>query len=580
MSSSTLSGGATGNLVLRVYNDFRGVDFSSFDVSMKRSPDSLNMWKDYRSLGKCIQTRPDLESFLAFHNTIFGLFFYTISQVEHMIIHCGVSLYDYNMSTHELKTIKATGMNTKKSMSFIFENLFYIKDGINYLVYDGETCSEVVGYVPTTSISRAPQGGGTNYEDVNLLSKYRKNSFCADGESTEYHLDSETLTSATVRVWINDEEIQSGFSADVTSGIVTFSEAPEVPLTEGQDNVVIQYEKEINGYADRINKCTLLEVFDNRVFFSGNQDYPNAIFHSSLYDPTYCSDLDYYNEGLDLSPVKAMITGNNALWVFKEPSQANTTVFYHNPTIDSEQGKVYPSQHSSISTGCVATGINFNDDIVFFSNRGMEGVSGDVTTEQVISHRSTLVDSKLLSEEHYKDMILQEWEGYLLVIIKNKIYLADSRCMFTNENHNEYEWFYWELDKNISCANVKNDVLYLCTEVDENDNSAIYTLTKTNTTINSYWTTCRDYCNYPQMRKTTNKNGGVIDAIGEEIKLEVKTNGGEFEEIETYTDVEDYIVNRERIKKWRDIQLKLGSNKPFSLERIYLEVYIGSYIKR
>ena len=75
----------------------------------------------------------------------------------------------------------------------------------------------------------------------------------------------------------------------------------------------------------------------------------------------------------------------------------------------------------------------------------MEGISGDITTEQVISHRSSLVDSKLLQEENYKDMILVEYEGYLLVIIKDKIYLADSRAMFTNENHNEYEWFYWDI---------------------------------------------------------------------------------------------------------------------------------------
>ena len=50
----------------------------------------------------------------------------------------------------------------------------------------------------------------------------------------------------------------------------------------------------------------MLAVFDNRVFFSGNQDYPNAIFHSSLEDPRYVSDLDYYNEGMDLAKVKAL----------------------------------------------------------------------------------------------------------------------------------------------------------------------------------------------------------------------------------------------------------------------------------
>lgn len=580
--ASTGTGNSAGSLVLRNYNSFRGVDYTNYEVSLYRSPDAKNMWKNYKSLGKGIETRPDLEKFLDMNNTVFGLFFYTISQVEHMIIHCGVSLYDYNMVTKEMKTLKALGMNPRRSQSFIYQNLFYIKDGINYLVYDGETISEVIGYIPTTTISRTPSGGGTVFEGVNMLSKYRKNSFCADGESKIYVCDVETFTSSTVKVWINGEEKTDGFTVNVSAGTVTFDIAPEAPLTDGQDNVIIEFEKEVLGYSERINKCTLLAVFDDRVFFSGNQDYPNVLWHCSINDPTYVVDTDYYNEGLDLSPVKALVPGNNALWVFKEPSQANTTVFYHTPSpthVNDILVNVYPCQHSSITTGCVATGINFNDDIVFFSDRGMEGISGDVTTEQVIAHRSTLVDPKMTTETNYKNMILQEWEGYLLVIIDNKIYLADSRCLYTNQNHNEYEWFYWEISKNIQSATVKNGVLYLCS-VAENGNSAIYTLIKTDNDIESYWTTCLDNCGYPQMQKITNKRGCVIDLTGEKLKLEVRTDNEQFEEIDTFINTKDYIVPRIKKKKWKDIQLKLSSNKPFGLERIYLECYIGSYIKR
>lgn len=580
--ASTGTGGAAGSLVLRNYNSFRGVDYTNYELSLYRSPDAKNMWKNYKSLGKGIETRPDIESFLEMDNSIYGLFFYTINQIEHMIIHCGVSLFDYNMNTKETKTLKATGMNPRRSQSFIYQNLFYIKDGINYLVYDGASISEVTGYIPTTTISRSPSGGGTVYDGVNMLSNYRKNSFCADGQSKTYNCDVEAFTSSVVRVWINDVEITTGFTVDAGAGTVTFNTAPESPLTDGQDNVIIQFEKVVTGYRNRINKCTLLAVFDDRVFFSGNQDYPNVLWHCSINDPTYVVDTDYYNEGLDLSPVKALVPGNNALWVFKEPSQANTTVFYHTPSptyVNDILVNVYPCQHSSITTGCVATGINFNDDIVFFSERGMEGITGDVTTEQVIAHRSTLVDPKLTTEINYKNMILQEWEGYLLVIIDNKIYLADSRCLYTNQNHNEYEWFYWEISENIQSATVKNGVLYLCS-VAEEGKSAIYTLTKTETNIESYWTTCFDGCGYPQMQKTTNKRGCVVDMTGEKVKLEVRTDKEDFEVIDTFINTKDYIVPRIKQKKWKDIQLKLSSNKPFGLERIYLECYIGSYIKR
>lgn len=574
MSNSALSGAAAGSLKTRIYSNIRGVDFSGKEVSTNRSPDMLNMWKNYANLGKCIETRPDLKKIIDFENSIYGMFFYKVSTVEHIIIHSGTSLYDYNMETKVKKIIKESGMNPFPSKSFIYNNILYIKDGLNYLEYDGETCKEVVGYIPTTTISKSPTGGGKTLEDVNLLTGLRKNSFCGDGESKVYNLDVETLTSTIVKVWINDKEITSGFIANASNGSVEFDNAPPKPDTDGQDNVVIQFEKVVDGYRDRINKCTLLSVFDNRVFFSGNQDYPNVIFNSSLDNPRYCSDTDYYNEGLDLSPVKALVAGNNNLWVFKQPSQSNTTVFYHTPTIDAEIGKCYPSNHSSIAIGCVATGINFNDDIIFFSDRGMEGINGDITTEQVLAHRSTLVDAKLLKENNYKNMILEEWKGYLLVIIDNKVYLADSQNMFTNQNHNEYEWFYWELSKNIICTVVKDDVLYLGTA------DGVYTLSQNETNINAYICTTKDVCGYPQMQKSTNKKGCVIDFSGENLKVEIKSDNEEFKIVDTFNNTKGYIVPKIKKKKWKDIQFKLSSSKPFSFERMVLEYYIGSYIKR
>ena len=564
----------SGSLITRDYRDFRGVDFTDREVSLYRSPDSLNMWKDYKNLGKSIETRPEIELVATYDNTIFGLFFYRVGNKEMMIVHSGTKLYRVEGDT---KTELFTGMKPAKSNAFVYNQILYIKDGINYLKYDGEALTQVTGFIPTTSIGRKPNGGGTIYQDVNMLSAWRKNTFLGDGESTEYYLDAQEIDGDAPIVVVNDQvlTVLTDYDYDTTQGKITFKVAPPKPLTDGQDNVSITFKKTVAGYADRINKCTLLQVFDNRVFFSGNQDYPNTVWHSSLNDPSYCSDLDYYNEGLDLSPVKSMVAGNNALWVFKEPSQANTTVFYHNPVVDAEYGKIYPSTHSSISTGCVATGINFNDDIAFFSDRGMEAINGDVTTEQVVAHRSSMVDSKLLSEANYKNLILEEWEGYLLVIIDNKVYLADSRARVVNQDHNEYEWFYWELDKNITCTKVKDGVLYLGTA------EGIYTLTNNgDRDITSYWTTTEDEFNYPQYQKTTNKRGCVIDMAGEEVTVSTKIDNGDFEVIDTYENVKGYVVSRIKKKKWKSIQLKFSSNKPFSLYSSTLEAYVGGYVKR
>jgi hypothetical protein len=344
------------------------------------------------------------------------------------------------------------------------------------------------------------------------------------------------------------------------------------------------------GDREKIEKCTLLEVFDNRVFFSGNPDYPNYVWHSSLDNPEYCSTLDYYIEGLDTAKVTGMVAGNNALWVFKEPSQSNTSVYYHVPTIDGEYGKVYPSVHSNLSLGCVGGAVNFNDDIVFFSERGMEGINGDVTTEQAVAHRSSLVDGRLLTEASYKNMILVEWEGYLLCFMGNKVYLADSRAKFTNVDHFEYEWFYWELDVNVTCATAHGGVLYVGASKEGSDIRHIYTFTSI-APVGSYWVTPLDKFKHPQYQKTTNKRGCVVEAqsvfstentvISGKILVYAKTDKTkDFELIGEYLAVKDAFVCRIKRKKFKDIQLKFYSPHRFSLEQATLECFIGGYIKR
>ena len=551
----------------RVYANFRGVDFRGEEINLVRSPDALNVWKDYKET-ESVRTRPGLSKLYdTYRDSVNGIFFYK----GKLIIHAKDMLYEVGAVTFLFNH-----MANRPSQAFVYEDVFYIKDGVNYLQYDGTTIKQVVGYIPTTTIARKPMGGGTKYEDVNMLSDYRKNSFLADGVSFDFFLDVTNIDTDYVPVvTLNGEVVSTNdYTVDYAEGKISFKNTPpDVPLTEGQDNLVVQFKKAVPKYKDLINKCTILQVFDNRVFFSGNKDYPHMLWHCSLNDPSYISDLDYYREGMDDAKIKGMVAGNNALWVFREPSEANTTVFYHTPTIDEEYGKIYPSTHSSVTTGCIGKAINFNDDIVFFSERGMEGISGDVTTEQVVAHRSSLVDRKLIAEPDYKNMVLAEWEGYLLVFIGNKVYLADSRAMFTNENHNEYEWFYWELEKPITCTCVKDGVLYLGTE------DGVYTLSDMTSNIESYWVTPKDKFKYPHKLKTTNKRGCVAEATGD-ISVYAKLEDTDFELIGTYENVEDYFVSRIKRKKFKDIQLKFYSPTRFSLETVTLECYIGGYIKR
>lgn len=554
------------DIVTRVYGGFRGVDFRGDEINLTRSPDSLNVWKDYRETDS-IRTRPGLELYCELPGTVYGVWFFNGLMLAH------VDKYIYKITADKVKTVLFSNAVPGNSNAFVYKDRWYFKDSQNYVYYDGENVRSVVGYVPTTTIARKPLGGGTPYEDVNMLSAYRKNSFLADGESKEFFLDATNIDTDYVPVATVNGETITAINVNYGQGKIYFETAPSKPLTDGQDNVVIQFKKEVAGYRDNILKCTLAQPFDNRVFFSGNKEYPNVVWHCSLDDPTYFSDLDYYREGLDSANVRGLVAGNNALWVFREPSDANTTVFYHTPTTDDEYGKIYPSTHSSVTIGCVGRAINFNDDIVFFSERGMEGISGDITTEQMAAHRSSMVDRKLIAETDYKDMILEEWEGYLMVFIGTKVYLADSRTAFTNENHIEYEWFMWDLGVTVLSTTVHGGVLYVGTS------NGVYTLTDNNANVESYWVTPKDKFKYANRQKTSNKRGCVAEATGD-IAVYAKTDKTDFELIGNYENVTDYFVSRIKRKKFKDIQLKFYSQTRFSLETVSLECFIGGYIKR
>jgi len=137
------------DLITRVYSNFRGVDFRGEEINLVRSPDSLNVWKDYTET-ESIRTRPEMELLCKFDDTIYGIFPFKAGNTEMLIVHSGTKLYKFveNAMIELFSDVKAS-----KSNSFIYNSVWYFKDGKNYLQYDGTEIKEVVGYVPTTSIA-------------------------------------------------------------------------------------------------------------------------------------------------------------------------------------------------------------------------------------------------------------------------------------------------------------------------------------------------------------------------------------------------------------------------------------------
>ena len=62
------------NLISRVYGNFRGCDFRGEEINLVRSPDCLNVWKDYKET-ESIRTRPEPEPKVSFSEKVWGVFF-------------------------------------------------------------------------------------------------------------------------------------------------------------------------------------------------------------------------------------------------------------------------------------------------------------------------------------------------------------------------------------------------------------------------------------------------------------------------------------------------------------------------
>ena len=593
----------TGDKVIRVYSDFRGIDLRGEECALNRSPDALNVWRDYRELSG-IKTRPALKKLYKSDIAITGMRANDKS----------IFFVDNMLHKHPIKADGTLDSESELKQIFLGDNAFFFDfDGKPYAVGNSNfvnalTGADIVPFVPTTSVGASPSGAGRKtYQDVNMLTSSRINTFRGDGGaggSNVLVLDTQNIDNETPVVEIFDDNKwktvkeyynleDSGIGFDAVEGTVTVSAdgwLPE-PLTNGQDNIRVTFKKTVDGYAEKILGCTIAQEFDNRVFFSGNKDHPNLVFHSSLNDVTYFSDLDVYEDGKDDGKIRAMVAGNNALWVFRDTDKGNG-VYYHTAAFDETYGKVYPSAHSSVSMGCVGGAVNFLDDILFFSREGMEGITQNVTAEQFATHKSSLVDREMLQNKDYKDLVLAEWEGYLIVFIGSEAYLADSRAVLANEGHYEYEWYRWQLFKNnkdsVTCATVHNGQLYIGTkegyiytfDKDTKAGDEYYYEDKSYAPIESYWTTPRDKFASSNKQKTTNKKGCIVEAIGD-LTVSSKVDGDDgFDDGEVYTGITDHVVPKIKRKKFKDIQLKFKSNTKFTLESVTLEAFVGSFIKR
>lgn len=335
-----------------------------------------------------------------------------------------------------VKSYKAiwSGMQDAPVDSFALGGKMYFLNGRDYFSYDGSHCAGVDPYIPTLSISKQPSGGGTAFEDFNLLGSGFKDSFSADGTAKDYFLSLKSLDATKVKAVVDNVEKVEGtdFTVDRALGKVTFTTAPPT----GTNNVVITAHKTQIGFPERIKKCQFHVLFggtnDTRVFVSGNPDFPNMMWRSGLYDPTYFPEIGFYKVGSDREAITGFSKQYDFLVIEKESSKGNMQfqlingeVTFPIKPLNDHVGTIAPKSMQVVDNNPISLG-KTGVHILTQSN---------VRDERNVVHISANIDKKLLAEPNLEKAISVDFNRKYWLAVNNRVYVYD---------YNINEWYLFD----------------------------------------------------------------------------------------------------------------------------------------
>ena len=326
-------------------------------------------------------------------------------------------------------------------------------------------------------------------DDRNMMSSKVKMTLLGESDTSdrqsnlEYDLSFGLKINYIDKVIANGVELQevSDYNFDNETNILTLTNN-HIPTVVGEDNieVLLTY---TNPSKDLIRECKFGLVYGynglrDRLFVSGNKDYPNLMWHSSETneteesDFTYFSDIDYIKLGNTNNSIMGMyIQGDGTMVVLKSPSSQEPTIYfvsaemseaidYTGQVVTDLEGnplyeETYPVQIGAIGVGLKKrNGIyNLNGDPLMISDNGIYGiVLGDnvASQQRYAKLRSRLIDNAITN--------IVDLENTACICYKNKFYIADTStglCYIAdsrypirlNDDLNDtyqYEWWIWD----------------------------------------------------------------------------------------------------------------------------------------
>lgn len=416
---------------------FLGADFTNdpANVDIDKSPNVLNMIRDVP--GK-VRKSMGYKTIAEFTDPING--YHTKRGVAHGLIHAGTKIYegDYDSPTELYSDAK-----NSRSRSWQFGDKVCILDGKALLIWDGITVEKAStnAKIPVTLIGGNPAGGGTSYYALNLLSPGFTEQFLGTVGTTEYHLSYTDLDDTEVKAEVlqndgtwNTLVENTDFTVNRETGVVTFTVAPgESPVT-GEDNVKITAYKTVEGYADRVNKCSIGTLYGasgdlNRLFVSGNPDdeYVNYQWYSAANDPTYFPDTNYQLIGTAKSAIVGYSVISSYLAVFKDKQEVEQNIVLVSSTTvkDEVTFATQTTLHGSPSICSDSHGYLAGEPI-FLTSLGVYALtSQDITGRELTNLRSFFLNGKLLDETDLDKAYAFVYKDFYILAVNGVLYILD-----------------------------------------------------------------------------------------------------------------------------------------------------------